>query len=199
MAEFAERLVAEGAVFSLIPLGNDIPDQAIFRVYFDLLQAFLAAIFTLGPTRALLQMQGGVGEKSTHRSLAGSHVDGRTEVSFGADGEALAAIGEISLNRGNGANSPTASTRTASTIRVVPVIRHLTGGKPVFPLVPLACRALRWASVWHEKSAAAMPGITARCDSLPQGMCREELRSARAVLEWSVSRALGKEKKRPRD
>src|SRR5450755_1417354 len=63
MLELAESLVTVAALFAFVPLRNDIPDEAVLGVHFDLLQAFLTATLTLGPTQALLETQCGLGEK----------------------------------------------------------------------------------------------------------------------------------------
>ena len=57
----AESLMTNHALLSFIPLRNNIPDQAVLRVCFDLLQAFLATVLPLGPPRALRQAQSGFG------------------------------------------------------------------------------------------------------------------------------------------
>ena len=55
VVKLADSLVADRALLSFIPLRNNIPDQAAFRICFDLLQAFLATVLPLWPPRALLQ------------------------------------------------------------------------------------------------------------------------------------------------
>jgi hypothetical protein len=44
VVQLAERLPANRALLSFIPLRDNIPDQAVLGVDFDLLQAFLVAI-----------------------------------------------------------------------------------------------------------------------------------------------------------
>jgi hypothetical protein len=50
MVEFAESLATVHALPALIPVRNDIPNEAVLGVHFNLLQAFLTATLTLGPT-----------------------------------------------------------------------------------------------------------------------------------------------------
>lgn len=51
--DFAERLVADGAVLADVPLRDDGAHQAIGRRALDLCQALAAARLLLGPTRAV--------------------------------------------------------------------------------------------------------------------------------------------------
>jgi hypothetical protein len=51
-----DRLLAEHAFLSFIPLRHDIPHQAVFRIGLDLFEAFLAAGLPLGPARASVEM-----------------------------------------------------------------------------------------------------------------------------------------------
>ena len=50
MVEFAESLATVDALPALIPVRNDIPNEAVLGVHFYLLKAFLTATLTLGPT-----------------------------------------------------------------------------------------------------------------------------------------------------
>src|SRR5579862_1261174 len=100
--KLTESLVTNRAILSLIPLGDNIPDQTVFGIYFDLLQAILTAIFSLGPARALFQTQDGIGEEGTYRSLAGRDIHGCGLVRFRASDEALAPVTKIRRNSWNG-------------------------------------------------------------------------------------------------
>jgi len=42
--------VAKNAILTFVPIGNDVPHQAVIGISFYLLQTFLAAVLTLGPT-----------------------------------------------------------------------------------------------------------------------------------------------------
>jgi hypothetical protein len=52
VVKFAESFVTNRALLSFIPLRNNIPDQAVLRICFDLLQAFLATVLPKAPTAA---------------------------------------------------------------------------------------------------------------------------------------------------
>ena len=55
MLQRRDRLVAEDALFSFVPVGDDVPHQALFGVGFDLSEAILATVLPLGPARTLIQ------------------------------------------------------------------------------------------------------------------------------------------------
>src|SRR5579872_178620 len=55
--QIGKRLMAVGALLAFVPAIDDGTDQASFRSFFDLHQAFLAARILFGPTRACAQLQ----------------------------------------------------------------------------------------------------------------------------------------------
>jgi hypothetical protein len=55
MMEPSKRLVAKDTLLPLVPVRNNIPNQAVLRIGLNLLQTLLAAITALRPTRALIQ------------------------------------------------------------------------------------------------------------------------------------------------
>lgn len=52
MAERLDRLVAENTILAFVPFRDDIPDQALLRIDFNLLETVLTTALALGPTRA---------------------------------------------------------------------------------------------------------------------------------------------------
>jgi len=101
--EFAESFFTVDALLALIPLRDDIPDETVFGIHFELLQAFLTAVLALRPARALLQAQGRLREKRAERDLACGYVDGGRLLSLWASDQALAAVSEVGPHAGNGA------------------------------------------------------------------------------------------------
>lgn len=95
VVEFFKRLATNRTGFSFIPVRNDIPHEAVLRIWFDLLQTLLAAILAPRPTRALLQAQSWLGQESAHCSLAGSYVHGFCFEILWASDEALASVRKI--------------------------------------------------------------------------------------------------------
>lgn len=82
--ERTDRLPTEGAALPFIPLRDDIPDQAVGGISLDLLQAFLAAVLTLGPAGTVFETKRGLGEKCPNGGFAGGDVDRFRFVRFGA-------------------------------------------------------------------------------------------------------------------
>ncbi len=58
-----ERFVTIDAVLAFVPVGHDIPEQAILGIGLDLLQALLAAVLAFGPAGATVQTEGGLADK----------------------------------------------------------------------------------------------------------------------------------------
>lgn len=100
--EHTERFMAKRTFFSFVPLGDDIPYQAVLRVGLDLPQALLAASLALWPARTLLQAQSGLGKKRSHRSFADGYIDSLWGVIFGAGDKPFAPVIEISAQRRDG-------------------------------------------------------------------------------------------------
>src|SRR5579862_1685559 len=98
-----EGLVAECAFLALIPLRNDVPDQAILWIRLDLLEAILTAVRALRPARASAQMQRRFGEEGAERSLFRIHIHGFDFMSFRAGNQPLPAIIEKRAKARNGA------------------------------------------------------------------------------------------------
>jgi len=93
--EALERFVAIDAVLAFVPVGHDIPEQAIRGIGFDLLQALLAAVLALGPAGAAVQTEGGIADKRGQACFSCSDINRFRLVGFGAGDQALAAKGEI--------------------------------------------------------------------------------------------------------
>src|SRR6266478_6131528 len=55
MMEPPKALLAIHTLLSLIPIGHNVPDQAVLRIGLNLLQTLLTAILALRPARALIQ------------------------------------------------------------------------------------------------------------------------------------------------
>ena len=55
MTESSETHVAKSTALSFIPIGHDVPDQAVVGIGLDLVEALLTAVSALRPARALPQ------------------------------------------------------------------------------------------------------------------------------------------------
>jgi hypothetical protein len=100
----ADLLAAEYATLSLVPLGDHVPNQAIFRISLDLLQAILATVLMLGPTGTFNEPESGLIEESTNSGFSGGDIDGLRLVRLGTSDQMLAAKGEISAQAGDSSN-----------------------------------------------------------------------------------------------
>ena len=101
--ESLEGLVAINAALPFVPLRRDIPQQAIIRICFDLLQALLPAVLAFGPSRATVQTQRGRAEKRGQGCFPRSDINRFCVVGFRTGDEPLAAKSEI---RAGGWNRP---------------------------------------------------------------------------------------------
>lgn len=101
MTERTDRLLAEHALFALVPLGDDVPYQALLRIDFDLLQAILAASLAFGPARTFFQAKSRLFEKSANRGFPGSDLDRGRFLRFRTSHQALAAIAKERTHAGN--------------------------------------------------------------------------------------------------
>ena len=61
----AKTLVTTGTALPQIPVRHDIPQEAVFRIGCDLLEACLTAILALGPARASIQAKSTPTKKRT--------------------------------------------------------------------------------------------------------------------------------------
>jgi hypothetical protein len=86
-------------------LRDDIPDEAVCGTDLDLLQAFLAAILTLGPTRTFFEAKRGLGEERSHGDFPGGDVDGFRFVRLGAGDQTFSAVFKVSAYSGDGAKN----------------------------------------------------------------------------------------------
>src|SRR5438552_4091829 len=102
LMETADCFMAEHAAFPFIPFGDDVPDQAILRVVFNLLQAVLATALTLGPTRTLFQSQRRFVEENAQASLSRGDIDSFRLVGFRACNQPLSTKAEVRPNSGSG-------------------------------------------------------------------------------------------------
>jgi len=93
--DFMERLLAISAGLALIPIIDQVPDEAVFGIGFDLRQAFLPAILAFRPARAFIETNVVLAE---HRFAGGvDDIDAHGGVvrSLGAGDDALAAVAKI--------------------------------------------------------------------------------------------------------
>ena len=97
----ADRPVAERAALSLVPLRNDIPDEAVCGTDLDLLQAFLATVLAFGPARTFFEAKRGLGEESSDSGFSGGDIDGFRFVGLGAGDQTFSAVGEVRANSGD--------------------------------------------------------------------------------------------------
>jgi hypothetical protein len=66
----AKTLVTTGTAPPQIPVRHDIPQEAVFRIGCDLLEAPLTAILVLGPARASIKTKSTRAKKPTRTALA---------------------------------------------------------------------------------------------------------------------------------
>lgn len=98
MAERRDWLLAEYALLAFVPVGHNVPHEAVFRIDFDLIDAFLAAVLAFGPAGTFFKAYGGLDEEGAERGLSGIHIDGFGLVGFRAGNEPLAAEIEVSTH-----------------------------------------------------------------------------------------------------
>jgi hypothetical protein len=103
MVNRAHGPVAEYATLAFVPLGDDIPHQAILRIDLDLLQALLATVLTFGPARTFLEVERGFCQESSNGGLSDSHLNRFGLVSLGAGNESFPAVIEVRPKPGNSA------------------------------------------------------------------------------------------------
>src|SRR5579863_4861587 len=104
MLKRSNGLVAEDTTLSLIPFRHAIPDQAVLGIRFDLLQAFLAAILALRPSRALIQAKRRSIQKSADRRVGRGDIHRLGFLGLRAGDESLASEAEISTKPRYGPN-----------------------------------------------------------------------------------------------
>jgi len=51
----SDWLLAKDAFLAFIPFADDVPDEAVAAIAFDLLQAFLTSVLALGPAGTLFE------------------------------------------------------------------------------------------------------------------------------------------------
>lgn len=98
MTQRPDRFVAEHAAFSFIPLRHDIPNQALLRIDFNLLQAVLAAVLTLRPAGAFLQAKRWFVHESSQRGFSSGDLHGFRSFGFRTRYQTFAAKPEICLH-----------------------------------------------------------------------------------------------------
>ncbi len=98
MMESSERRVAKDAALSCIPIGYDVPDQAVVRIGFNLFEALLTALATLGPARALFETRFRLPAKRGHGGLSCCHINRCGHERFRAGYDPFAAIQEVSAH-----------------------------------------------------------------------------------------------------
>jgi len=91
--------VTEKALLTLIPVGNDIPEQAILGIGLNLLQAFLAAVLALRPAGASVEPQAGITPKHSSCRSPGRHFHGCLLMGFRASNDSFSSICKVRLQR----------------------------------------------------------------------------------------------------
>ena len=104
-----DRLLAEDAFLSFVPLIDDVPDQAVGGVGFDLPQAFLTAILTFGPARTLNEPQGWLREERTDGTLSRVDVHGLRGVRLRTGDQTFSPKVEVGADPRNGTKYKKAS------------------------------------------------------------------------------------------
>src|ERR1700751_5912606 len=95
MVQRPDGLLTEYAFLSLVPLIDDIPDLAISRILFDLFQAFLAAVFALGPAGTFLQSERRFIDEGSQTCFSGGHIHSGRSTRFGTHYQTFSAKPEI--------------------------------------------------------------------------------------------------------
>lgn len=105
-----DRLLAEDAFLSFVPLIDDVPDQAVGGVGFDLPQAFLTAILALGPAGTFFEAQCRLVDKNPNRNFTRGDIHSRSVVCLGTGHQALSAKIEVGTNGGKSTREEEAGT-----------------------------------------------------------------------------------------
>jgi len=157
MVQRPDRLVAEGAVLSLIPLRHDIPNQTVLRVGFHLLEAILATILPLGPSGTIFQPKRRFVCESSQGGFSGGNVHGFRHFGHRTSHQTFPAKLEIRLHSGDGPEHKQRNGQHKNSDDD----EHRDGHKapPVFRSAR-PTRRTRWISVWWAESENTMPGIT---------------------------------------
>jgi hypothetical protein len=103
MMEPSKALVAIDTLSSFIPIGHNVPDQAVLRIALNLPQTLLTAIAALRPSRTLFQVEGRVPDKNRCCGALCRDVYRFLGKRFRTGYESLAAVHEIGMQCRNNA------------------------------------------------------------------------------------------------
>src|SRR5215475_8619229 len=98
MVQRPNRLVAEYALFPFVPLGDDVPHQAILRIGLDLLQTLLTAVLALGPAGTFLETERRFIDERAQGGLSCRHSHCRRALRLRTGYQALPAKTEVRLH-----------------------------------------------------------------------------------------------------
>src|ERR1700689_267357 len=98
MLEWADLLAAKHATLPFIPSGYDVPNEAVLRVNFDLLEALLAAVLTRSPSGTLAEPQRGLGEECSDGRLSRGNSNSFAGLGLRTSNQAFAAKIKVGAN-----------------------------------------------------------------------------------------------------
>src|ERR1700727_521002 len=98
MLEWAELLAAKHATLPFIPSGYDFQNEAVLRVNFDLLEALLAAVLTLRPSRTFFEMKSGFREEGSDGRLSRGNFNRFAGLGLRTSNQAFAAKIKVGAN-----------------------------------------------------------------------------------------------------
>ena len=98
MTESSETHVAKSTALSFIPIGHNVPDQAVVGIGLDLVEALLTAVASLRPARAVPQTRLRLSEQRGDGGLSCCDIDGFRQVRLRTSYDPFAAIQEISAH-----------------------------------------------------------------------------------------------------
>jgi hypothetical protein len=95
MMKRAKSLVAIHTALAFIPVGNNVPHQAVLWVGLDLLQALLTAVLAFGPAGALIQTKSWFTDESPDSRFSSGHIHSFFRERLRAGDETLSTVHEI--------------------------------------------------------------------------------------------------------